>query len=103
MIEGLKVTIQGRELKNLCLRRAEHHRERAATYQEQLANLESAEIEGMNYTGGDPKKALRDKKDQHRADAQEIEFIGEHVNEQEVYLLERDDLRRIGVVRSHSW
>ena len=69
MIIGLKVTIPGTELKELCIKRGEFHFARSKVYQEQLTNMESNEVESMTYSNGDPKRSLKDKKDQHLSDA----------------------------------
>ncbi len=47
MIEGLKVTVKGSELRTIAEARAAHHTERAATYAEQIANFKAAAVEGM--------------------------------------------------------
>lgn len=51
IIEGLKITISGVELAGLCVKQADHHRERVAAYAAQLELLDKNQIEGMNYTG----------------------------------------------------
>lgn len=100
MIEGLKVTISGTELADLCGQRADHHAERERVYAEQIASMESAKIEGMQYTGGDPVKALADKRAQHASEAAEMRFISEHVEPEESYLLARADLYKLGITAS---
>lgn len=103
MIEGLNITIKGTELKQLCLKQAEHHRERATIYGEQLASMEKAAIEGMNYSSGDPKRTVKEKQEEHLADAGEMDFIAAHVNEKEEFLLSTGDLKKIGVVRRGNY
>ena len=97
MIEGLKITIEGTELKELCAKRAQHHLERSVAYAGQLASMEKAEIEGMQYSGGDPKRALRDKKEQHDAEASEMDFIAAHIVTSETYMLDKDALYKLGI------
>lgn len=99
MIEGLKVTVKGTELRDLCLKHAEYQRQRAKVYADQTASMEANEIEGMNYSGGDPKKQLRDRHDHHESEAGELQFIGEHLNLTEDYLLERSDLLKLGICK----
>lgn len=99
MIEGLKVTIKGAELRELCLKRAEHHRQRAKVYADQTASMEANEIEGMHYSGGDPMRQLQDRQDLHESEAGELLFIGEHLNLAEEYLLERNDLQKLGICK----
>jgi hypothetical protein len=100
MIEGLKVTIATKELRELCLKQAEFHAQRQVTYAENAKNLEDAEIEGMNYSGGDPKKALRDKETQHANSAAELRFIADHLAPDETYLLDGSALTRLGITRN---
>lgn len=97
MIEGLKVTVEATELRALCIARGQYHMDRSAVYENQLKNMEQAEIEGMNYSNGDPKKVMREKIDDHIAQANELEFIADHLKEGEEYLLERDDLVKLGI------
>ena len=100
MIEGLKVTIVGTELRDLCAKRADHHRERAKTYGEQIAMMEKNAVEGMNYTGGDPVRALTDKRTEHESQAGEMDFIAAHINVGENYLLDNQALVRLGICKS---
>lgn len=100
MIEGLKVTVDGAELRDLARARADYHTERAATYAEQVASMKSARIEGMSYSGGDPVQALEGKRAQHDSDARELLFIADHIIVAESYLLDRDALSRLGIVAS---
>lgn len=100
MIQGLKVTVPGPELKELCHLRSEHHTGRAKVYAEQVASMEQAKITAPNnYSGGDPVEALRKKKDEHTNSAKEMEFIAEHIDIKEDYLLERADLAKLGIVK----
>jgi hypothetical protein len=100
MIEGLKVTIGGTELADLCGKRAAHHRKRAKVYAEQAANLTAAQIEGMTYSNGDPRRALNDQQHEHEASAAEMEFIENHIVLNEQYLLDRDALYKLGITKS---
>ena len=69
MTEGLKVTVKGAELRELCLKRVEHHSQRALVYVDQIASMEANEIEGMNCSGGDPKRQLLERREHHEAEA----------------------------------
>jgi hypothetical protein len=102
MIEGLKVTVNADELRGLCIAQASFHRERAIAYAENLKNLEDAEIEGMQYSGGDPKNALRDKQSQHENSANELRFIADHLKAGEEYLLDQSALMKLGIARSSN-
>ncbi len=99
MIEGLKVTIVGAEVKELCEKRAQHHAARAAVYRDQKASMEANEIGEMNYSNGDPKRAVKDKQDQHEGDAAEMAFIAAHLIPTEQYLLDAAALAKLGISR----
>jgi len=103
MITGLQVTLDAVTLYNLCRDRADHHEERAKTYATQAQGMEDVKIEGTGYTGGDPVKALRDKEREHDNAARELDFIADHLDKSETYLLSRDDLRRLGVISADRW
>lgn len=100
MIEGLKVTVNGAELVLLCKDRALFHLGRAEKYQLQIMSMKQNAIEGMNYTNGDPVKALQDKCSCHESEALELQFIAEHLIPTEQYLLGRDDLVKLGITKS---
>lgn len=99
MIEGLKVTVDGTELKELCAQRAEHHRQRAKVYAVQEATMQANEIEGMSYSGGDPKRAVREKRELHESEAAELDFIAAHLVLNEQYLLDGAALAKLGISR----
>jgi len=103
MIEGLKVTIEGVELRQLCMQRAQHHRERAQVYAEQIASMEAAEIQGANYTNGDPIRALKTKHGEHINEANELEFYGAHIDFREKYLLDHSALNKLGIVQKNYY
>lgn len=97
MIEGLKVTIVGTELRELCIKRAEHHRQRAKVYAGQKASMEENEIGEMTYSNGDPKRVLKDKQEQHEAESGELDFIAAHLVAGEQYLLDSSALAKLGI------
>ena len=104
MIEGLIVTIPGPELQQLCNARTAHHRERVAAYAQQIHSMKDNDIEGMNYTGGDPLRNLTERMTQHEDEAREMEFIAKHLDLSESYRLSRDDLGRLGICKGrHVW
>lgn len=100
MIEGLKVTITGAELRELCLKRSDHHLQRVEAYAAQEASMSQNQIEGMSYSGGDPKKVLTEKRKQHEWEASELQFIATHLDPSEKYLLEGEDLIKLGICKS---
>lgn len=99
MIEGLKVTVAGTELRDLCLQRSAHHKQRAAVYAEQVASMDKNKIAGMNYSGGDPRSNLQDKMAQHESEGAEMKFIAEHLVLSESYLLDADALQKLGITK----
>ena len=99
MIEGLKVTLQTEELRNLCHQHADHHRDRAVTYATQMRNLAEADIEAADFTGGDPTRAMREKQVEHEDRERELRFIAEHLKAGEEYLLDDEALQRVGVLK----
>jgi hypothetical protein len=102
MIEGLKVSIPTDDLRALCLQRADHHRDRAVTYAEQVRNLTAAEVEEMDYTNGDPIRALRDKQAEHEDQERELRFTARYLKDNEEYLLDDAALRQLGVVKGRG-
>jgi hypothetical protein len=113
MIEGLKVTVAGTELRDLCAKRADYHRTRAAAYSKKIAAFgkgddgddesESQLHALMSSTTANPAKQLTERHRQHIAAAEELEFTAAHIDASERYLLERDDLMRIGVIAAHGF
>ena len=100
MIEGLKVTVDGTELMELCFARAKYHDDRAIAYKKQIDSMELSKIEGMQYTNGDPIGALRDKLTQHVNEGLEMEFIANHIVLAEEYLLDSAALHKLGICKS---
>lgn len=98
MIEGLQVTVSATELRELCVKRAAYHRERAAVYSSQVADMQANEIERMRFTGGDPVRALESRREQHESDASELEFIAAHLVANEEYRLDLSALAKLGIV-----
>ena len=102
MIEGLIVTITGHELQQMCQARTTHHRERVAAYAQQIQSMKNNDIEGMNYTGGDPLRNLTDRMTQHEDEAREMDFIATHLDLSESYRLSREDLNRLGICKGRG-
>lgn len=98
MIEGLKVTIRGFELRSLCATRADQHRERAAACTRGLRNLEA---EGLRDGNNDPKNNIDKKRLRHEAEASEMDFIAAHLDLTELYILSRGDLLRLGIAQDY--
>lgn len=101
MIQGLQVTLSATELQQLCTRRAEHHRERAAFYKNQHDTLREA-IRSAHYTGADPKGSLRRQHADHLLAAQELDFIASHLDMDECYQIDRQDMQRLGICQENQ-
>jgi hypothetical protein len=101
LIEGLKVTVEGKELVELCLSRSEWHAERANLYRNQAASIEANRLEGMhNSSAGNPAEQLKEKAKVHESDSAEMKFIAQHLVPSETYLLCREDLVKLGITKS---
>lgn len=103
MIEGLKVTVKAAELRDLCIRQADFHRQRAVFYAEKVQALEGIPSNAaQGYSGQDPKQQMQSKLTEHDNAVRELVFIGDHLKEGEEYLLAATDLARLGIVRQRS-
>lgn len=98
MILGIKITIPGKELHSLLWERAEYHMKRMDAYAEQIKSMKDNKIEGMTYSGGDPIKVLKDKHDQHSNQERELKFIAKYLDTNETYMLDDNDLRKLGII-----
>jgi hypothetical protein len=94
MIEGLKVTISGSEVRELATKRAACHAEKAEQYRNQLEALAGLNVVGTSNRPGDDAKA---RIIQHTEHAAEMQFIADHVDVNEQYILNSGDLARLGV------
>jgi len=92
MIEGLKFDIECEEMGDHLCEKARHHDERRLFYEKSAQRLEEGKAEGMDYTGGDPIKALRDKGRTHRNRSEFFQFMADHLIEGETYRLSESDL-----------
>jgi hypothetical protein len=54
----------------------------------------------MNYTGGDPVRALTDKQTEHESQAGEMDFIAKHIDVGENYLLDSQALVKLGICKN---
>ena len=101
VIEGLKVTVDGKELMDLCASRSQWHSERAELYRTQAIAIEANKLEGMhNTSAGNPAEQLKEKAKTHESDAAELKFISQHLVPAETYLLGREDLQKLGITKS---
>ena len=100
MIEGLKVTVNGDELKELALKQAAFHKERIAFYTKQLDAFNAIADQGrQNDSRQSPVDATKQKIKEHTVKADYIHFVSSHLVASEEYLLSESDLIQIGVIR----
>jgi hypothetical protein len=102
MIEGLKFHVEGVEIRDHLQRRLEHHRQRQAFYEQKVSELQSGGAEAMQYTNGDPVRALGDKAAQHKQTIELFVFMHDHIRPSEQYQLADEDLRRLEII-SARW
>lgn len=95
MIEGLKLDFGGKELREHLKKKSSHHAERSEFYSKQADALVAGNAEAMQYSGGDPVKALRDKAGEHKRRSEMFTLLYTHVTETETYRLEDKDLTRL--------
>ena len=94
MIEGLKVTIKAPELQTLALKRAEHFAEKASALRKQLPTLDELDVpNSSNRPGEDARKKIEN----YEAQAAELCFVANHLDNSESYLLDNADLHKLGV------
>lgn len=96
MIEGLKITIKGIELKEYLLERVEYHNQKLERYREKIEGLEELQEQDA-HTSVDPVRDLRNHMEKHHSKATYFAFLAEHLNVQETYLLAESDMRRIEI------
>lgn len=92
MIEGLLFDIKFEEMLEHLRAKARHHDERRVFYEKSAKTLEEGKAEGVDYTGGDPIKALRDKGQIHQNRSELFQFMADHLVEGETYRLSESDL-----------
>lgn len=105
IIEGLKVTIAGTELKKLAQTRAAFHLERAKFYTKTKSQLpdDDAAVAASN-SGKRPEEMMQERIRTHNQEASEFVFIADHLDIKAKYILDRTDLYRLGVVTfSQTW
>jgi hypothetical protein len=95
MIEGLKLDFSGKELREHLKKKSSHHQERSEFYSRQADALVAGNAEAMQYSGGDPVKALRDKAAEHKRRSEMFTLLQTHITESETYRLEDKDLIRL--------
>lgn len=94
MIEGLHVTVSGTEIAMLCRKWGEA---KIAKKQSLIQFIAVAEQEQQFSRADDVKESV----DNLQNEAEELEFIASHIEPNEQYRLDHDDLRRIGIIKGY--
>lgn len=102
MITGLHFDFPSEELKQRLAERIQHHKDRQEFYEKQAGSLQAGGAEAMEYTGGDPVKALQDKARQHQNRGELFRIFHDHIIPGEVYRLEEKDLLALDLI-SRAW
>jgi len=98
VIEGLKVTVVGNELKSLCLARANYHTSRAKHYREQQTALPDADDgAGQHSSKQSLEETIRSRIAHHEGEAAELQFIAGHLMDAAQYRLDRSALVKLGI------
>lgn len=97
MIQGLKITVLGPELRDLIDKRIAYSQERSEFYADKVKLLEGVEMNAGSSV--DAFHDLTNKRDQHSREAEELAFIADHLDLGETYLLDRSDMQRLGIVK----
>ena len=103
VIEGLKVTVSGKEVAELAKKQASFHESRAAFYAKQIemyADVQSGSP-GIQYTSQqDPKAAAQQKQQEHQHNANHLNFIASHLKEDAEYMLDDRALSTLGILKT---
>ena len=107
MIEGLHLTVPGTEVQRLLIERSAYHEQRAADYRKTFETLATAmqsveeqDMPKLSSLNSDPVKQAESGMKRHTAKAKENAFMARFVDTSERFLLDINDLERLGVVES---
>lgn len=107
MIEGLKLDVSGKELKEHMLKRAVEHEKKAGLYVKQIGAIQEAqdqdddERDSWANVSNDPKADLRRRMKDHKTKAGLFRFMADHVLVDEMYRLDDSDLARIELLSKY--
>lgn len=94
MIEGIKITIAGAELKDLCAKQAREHHDKAVHYQENLKTVQEMSDRNSSFNAAEQ---VERKISTHSIQAAELQFIADHLDINEIFLLDTNDLVKLGI------
>jgi hypothetical protein len=89
MIDGLKLTLTGEELRRMLQERADHHRASASRWSHEAARTPDEQTEEEPLL---PEHMCENEAERHEWRAEMLEFIREHLEPLEVYRLSESDL-----------
>ena len=89
MIDGLKLTLTGEELRQMLQERADHHRASAARWSHEAERTPEEQTEEEPLL---PEHMCENEAERHEWRAEVLEFIREHLEPLEVYRLGESDL-----------
>jgi hypothetical protein len=89
MIEGLKLTLTGEELRRLLQERADAHRTNAAYWNREAARTPAEQTEDTPLL---PEAMCENETERHEWRAHVLEFLRDHLDPSEVYRLGESDL-----------
>jgi hypothetical protein len=95
MIEGLKIEIPTRELREHIEARAQYHRDKAEWYAGQVSNLRAGGLAEQRHMSNDPVSSLERSEQDHREKCAFFSFLAEHLIPDETYRLTEADLSRL--------
>ena len=88
MIDGLKLTFTGEDLRRLLLERADEHRQKASRWKRASEAREKQSEETLQL----PEQVCEYEADRHAWPAAVLGFLSEHLEQAEVYRLDESDL-----------
>jgi hypothetical protein len=107
MIEGLRVTVPGTEVKALLEERAKYHSQRSSDYRRTwetlsaaMGSLQEEDMPKMSSMNNDPVAQAKAGIERHTAKEKENTFMAKFVKTEEDFLLGTEDLHRLGVIES---
>lgn len=104
MIEGLKVRVNGEEIKAICLSRAKYHTEKAEWYKKQIQVFEQAKeslpegFENMG-TSNNSIPSMKQSVSKHTDKANWFNFVAEHLFAEQ-YQLSTGDMNQLEITEN---
>jgi hypothetical protein len=89
MIDGLKLTLSGEELRTLLARRADEHRQMADSWKQEASRTPEQQTEEAPLL---PEHMCEYEAERHEWRAEVLDFLSEHLEPVEVYRLDEADL-----------